>query len=153
MFTYRVVNIKPFRGVGLNKLAINEQLGGGLEDHRGIWLNSFLLVTSSLSSLGIKVKYQSECYLTNDPSKQDILHSFKCMLLNTLNFACISKHMALLRYMWSCMMQPTFGTRKQVWRPLNQTIRGACAEHMAFINSLLTYESWWVEALTAEEAE
>lgn len=36
MNTYRVMNVKPFRGVGLNKLAINEQLGGGLEDHRSI---------------------------------------------------------------------------------------------------------------------
>lgn len=36
MNTYRVVNVKPFRRVGLDKFAINEQLGGGLEDHRSI---------------------------------------------------------------------------------------------------------------------
>lgn len=40
--TYGVVNVEPFRAVGINKLAINEQLGGGLEDHRGIWLIPFL---------------------------------------------------------------------------------------------------------------
>lgn len=42
MNTYRVVNVEPFRAVGLNKLAINEQLGGGLKDQRGIWSNPFL---------------------------------------------------------------------------------------------------------------
>lgn len=39
MNTYRVVNVKPFGCVGLDKLAIDEQLGGGLEDHRSIWFN------------------------------------------------------------------------------------------------------------------
>lgn len=32
--TYRVVDVEPFRGVGLHELAVNEQLGGGLEDYR-----------------------------------------------------------------------------------------------------------------------
>lgn len=36
MNTHRVVNVKPFRRVGLHKLAIDEQLGGGLEDQRSI---------------------------------------------------------------------------------------------------------------------
>lgn len=41
MNTHRVVNVEPFRRVGLNKLAIDEQLGGGLEDHRSVCLNPF----------------------------------------------------------------------------------------------------------------
>lgn len=40
MNTYRVVNVKPFRGAGVNELAINEQLSGGLEDQRSIGLKS-----------------------------------------------------------------------------------------------------------------
>lgn len=39
MNTYRVVDVKPLRRVGLDKLAIDEQLGGGLEDQRSIWFN------------------------------------------------------------------------------------------------------------------
>lgn len=50
MNTYGVGDVEPFGAVGVNKLAIDEQLGGGLEDHRAIWLNPFL-VTSSLGSL------------------------------------------------------------------------------------------------------
>lgn len=33
--THWVVNVDPLGRVGLHKLAINEQLGGGLRDHRG----------------------------------------------------------------------------------------------------------------------
>lgn len=36
MNTYRVVDVKPLRRVGLDKLAIDEQLGGGLDDQRSI---------------------------------------------------------------------------------------------------------------------
>lgn len=37
--THWVVNVDPLGCVGLHKLAINEQLGGGLRDHRGVLLS------------------------------------------------------------------------------------------------------------------
>ena len=48
MNTHRVVNVEPFRRVGLHKFAINEQLGGGLKGSQKHMINSLPCLVTSL---------------------------------------------------------------------------------------------------------